>query len=76
MQPLTPRTITCFPRRPCPLETRSLRSEIGIVFSVRWASHHMLDSDLYFVGFVLFLVLAALLFPGGPGTPRRLRVSA
>jgi len=36
----------------------------------------MLDSDLCFVGFVVFLVIAALLFPGGPGAPRRLRVSA
>jgi len=34
----------------------------------------MLDSDLCFVGFILFLVIAAMLFPGGPGTPRRLRV--
>src|SRR5882672_111731 len=34
----------------------------------------MLDSDLCFAGFVLFLLIAALLFPGGPGTPRRLRV--
>jgi hypothetical protein len=36
----------------------------------------MLDSDLFFIGFVLILLAAALLFPGGPGTPRRLRLSA
>jgi hypothetical protein len=34
----------------------------------------MIDSDLCFVGFVMLLVISAMLFPGGPGTPRRLRV--
>lgn len=33
----------------------------------------MVDPDLALVAFVLFLVIAALLFPGGPGTPRRMR---
>jgi hypothetical protein len=34
----------------------------------------MFDPDVALVAFVLFIVIAALLFPGGPGTPRRLRV--
>jgi hypothetical protein len=34
----------------------------------------MVDPDLALVAFVLFLVIAALMFPGGPGTPRRMRV--
>jgi hypothetical protein len=34
----------------------------------------MVDSDLAFVALVLFVLIAALLFPGGPGTPRRMRV--
>jgi hypothetical protein len=34
----------------------------------------MADPDLALVAFVLFLLIAALLFPGGPGTPRRMRV--
>jgi len=34
----------------------------------------MFDSDLALLAFILFLVIAALLFPGGPGTPRRIRV--
>jgi hypothetical protein len=33
----------------------------------------VVDSDLALVAFVLFLVIAAMLFPGGPGTPRRMR---
>jgi len=32
------------------------------------------DPDIALVGFILFLAIAALLFPGGPGTPRRLPV--
>ena len=44
-----------------------------LVFApVRWSG--MVDSDLAFVAFVLFVLIAALLFPGGPGTPRRMRV--
>jgi hypothetical protein len=34
----------------------------------------MADPDLAFVALVLFVLIAALLFPGGPGTPRRMRV--
>jgi len=34
----------------------------------------MFDPDLALVALLLFIVLAALLFPGGPGTPRRVRV--
>jgi hypothetical protein len=34
----------------------------------------MFNPDLAFVALVLLLTIAALLFPGGPGTPRRLRV--
>jgi hypothetical protein len=34
----------------------------------------MVDSDLALVALVLFVLIAALLFPGGPGTPRRMRV--
>jgi hypothetical protein len=33
----------------------------------------MFDPDLALVALLLFIVLAALLFPGGPGTPRRVR---
>lgn len=33
----------------------------------------MADPDLAIVALVLFVVIAALLFPGGPGTPRRMR---
>jgi hypothetical protein len=31
----------------------------------------MLDPDLVLIALLLFLVLAALTFPGGPGTPLR-----
>lgn len=34
----------------------------------------MVDPDLAFFTLVLFVLIAALLFPGGPGTPRRMRV--
>jgi len=34
----------------------------------------MFDLDLPFVALVVLISIAALLFPGGPGTPRRLRV--
>lgn len=34
----------------------------------------MFDPDIGIIGLLLFLVLAALLFPGGPGTPRRVPV--
>lgn len=34
----------------------------------------MPDPDLAIVALLLFVVIAALLFPGGPGTPRRMRV--
>jgi len=34
----------------------------------------MVDPDLAFLAFVLLLLIAVLLFPGGPGTPRRVRV--
>lgn len=36
--------------------------------------YSMFNADLAFVAFVLLLTVAALLFPGGPGTPRRIRV--
>ena len=32
------------------------------------------DSDLAVVGLLLLLVLTAFLFPGGPGTPLKMRV--
>jgi len=34
----------------------------------------MFDSDLGLVMFALSVVIALLLFPGGPGTPLRMRV--
>jgi len=34
----------------------------------------MFDSDVGLILFVLFVLIALLLFPGGPGTPRRMRV--
>jgi len=34
----------------------------------------MADPDLAFVALILFVLIAVLLFPGGPGTPRRMRV--
>jgi len=34
----------------------------------------MFEPDLAFVGLVLLIWVAALLVPGGPGTPRRFRV--
>jgi hypothetical protein len=34
----------------------------------------MFDPDIAIIALLLFLVLAALLFPGGPGTPRRVPV--
>jgi hypothetical protein len=77
--PLTAGTITRFPPLPCPLQTRWLRSKFRPVphlSASREAIAPMLDSDLFFIGFVLILLIAALLFPGGPGTPRRLRLSA
>jgi hypothetical protein len=37
-------------------------------------ANDMADPDLAIVALVLFVVIAALLFPGGPGTPRRTRV--
>ena len=33
----------------------------------------MADPDLAFAAFVLFVLIATLLFSGGPGTPRRMR---
>ena len=33
----------------------------------------MADPDLAIVALLLFVVIAALLFPGGPGTPRHMR---
>lgn len=36
----------------------------------------MFDPDLAFVALVLFIAVAALLFPGGPGTPRRIRAQS
>jgi hypothetical protein len=43
-----------------------------IIGSTPWSS--MADSDLALVAFVLFVLIAAVLFPGGPGTPRRMSV--
>lgn len=34
----------------------------------------MFDPDVALLVLVLFIVVAALLFPGGPGTPRRIPV--
>jgi hypothetical protein len=34
----------------------------------------MFDPDIALLAFILFIAIAALLFPGGPGTPRRIRV--
>lgn len=36
----------------------------------------MFDPDLMTLALLLFVVLAALLFPGGPGTPRKIRVES
>jgi hypothetical protein len=34
----------------------------------------MVDPDLALIALVLFVLIAALLFPGGPGSPRHMRV--
>lgn len=34
----------------------------------------MFDPDVALLALLLFIVVAALLFPGGPGTPRRIPV--
>jgi hypothetical protein len=34
----------------------------------------MFDPDMTFVALVLLIAIVALLFPGGPGTPRRIPV--
>ena len=33
----------------------------------------LIDQDIAIIAILLFAVLYVLLFPGGPGTPRRLR---
>lgn len=33
----------------------------------------MIDQDTAIIALLLFVVLYVLLFPGGPGTPRRLK---
>lgn len=36
----------------------------------------MFDPDLMTLALLLFVVLAALMFPGGPGTPRKIKAEA